>query len=439
MRIVGQSCSGERSIAFVNRYFYPDESATSQILTDVAIHLAAEGWAVEVLTGRHADKRAEPLASEAEHQGVRIRRLWSLRLGKRSLLMRLLEFGSFYPSALLALLRDLKPGQLVVGKTDPPLISLVVATAAKVRGAKFLTWNQDLYPEVATQLDTPLLGGAIGKFLKHLRNSAFRTADLNIVIGDRMARFLQEQGIKEEKIVTIPNWSDDQGVSSDKDEAFSTLRAEWGLRCEDFVVAYSGNLGRAHEGDTIFQAAKLLAAREDIKFLVVGGGDENQKLRARVLKEQLSNFVFKPHQPRERLGAVLALADVHWLSLRPELEGLIVPSKLYGILAAGRPVIAVTAADGEAAEIIRRHGCGTSVPPGNAEALAAIIEDWSSLPDELARMGERGRLASVAHYSKSAALVRWSTVLTQLDDAPNDLPLIAERKGDAKLPASHNL
>jgi glycosyltransferase involved in cell wall biosynthesis len=205
------------------------------------------------------------------------------------------------------------------------------------------------------------------------------------------------------------------------------------------VVAYSGNLGRAHEGETILQAAKLLAGREYVKFLVVGGGDENQKLRARVSEERLPNFVFKPHQPRERLATVLALGDVHWLSLRPELEGLIVPSKLYGILAAGRPVIAVTAADGEAAEIIQRHGCGTSVAPGNAEALASIIESWSSMPEDLARMGERGRLASMAHYSKSAALARWSTVLTQLDDAPGDLPLSAERMRNAKLSTPHNL
>jgi glycosyltransferase involved in cell wall biosynthesis len=158
-----------------------------------------------------------------------------------------------------------------------------------------------------------------------------------------------------------------------------------------------------------------------------------------VSEEQLPNFVFRPHQHRERLGAVLALADVHWLSLRPELEGLIVPSKLYGILAAGRPVIAVTATDGEAAEIIQRHGCGTSVPPGNAEALASIIESWSSMPEELARMGERGRLASMAHYSKSAALARWSTVLTQLDGTPSHLPLSGERTRDAKLPSTHNL
>jgi glycosyltransferase involved in cell wall biosynthesis len=136
---------------------------------------------------------------------------------------------------------------------------------------------------------------------------------------------------------------------------------------------------------------------------------------------------------------VLALADVHWLSLRPELEGLIVPSKLYGILAAGRPVIAVTAADGEAAEIIQRHGCGTSVSPGNAEALAAIIGTWASMPEELAEMGERGRLASIAHYSKTAALARWSTVLTRLYDDPCDLSLSAERTGDAKLPLPHNL
>ena len=115
------------------------------------------------------------------------------------------------------------------------------------------------------------------------------------------------------------------------------------------------------------------------------------------------------------------------------------PSKLYGILAAGRPVIAVTAADGEAAEIIQLHGCGTTVQPGNAEALAATIESWASMPEELVRMGERGRLASRAHYSKSAALALWSTVLTQLHDDHSGLPLRAARRPDAQLSSSHTL
>ena len=439
MRTDGHSWSEERSIAFVNRVFYPDESATSQILADVAVHLAAQGWKVEVFTGRHGGNHAMALASKDHHQGVGIRRLWSLKLGRRSLFMRLLEFASFYPSALLALLRGLKPGQFVVAKTDPPLISVIVGIAAKARGAKFLTWNQDLYPEVASRLGTPLLSGPLGKFLKQLRNRALRAANLNIVIGDRMGRHLRSEGIKRERIVTIPNWSDDRGATADWDEASRALRSDWGLREGDFVIAYSGNLGRAHEGETIFGAAKLLAARQNIRFLVVGGGEENQKLRARVSQAQLPNFVFKPHQPRERLGAVLALANAHWLSLRPELEGLIVPSKLYGILAAGRPVIAVTAADGEAAEIIQLHGCGATVQPGNAEALAATIESWASMPEELVRMGERGQLASRAHYSKSAALALWSTVLTQLHDDHSGLPLRAARRPDAQLSSLHTL
>jgi glycosyltransferase involved in cell wall biosynthesis len=439
MRIEGQLHSRRRSIAFINRFFYPDESATSQILTDVAIHLAAQGWAVTAFTGRHADNHAKPLASKDEHQGVRIRRLWSLNLGKRSLLMRLLEFASFYPSALLALLRELKPGQLVVAKTDPPLISLIVALAAKARGAKLLTWNQDLYPEVASELGTPLLGGPTGKFLRLLRNRAFRAANLNIVIGDRMGRHLRAEGVAGERIVTIPNWSDDHGTAGDWDEASRAIRADWGLREDDFVVAYSGNLGRAHEGETIFGAAKLLAGRQNIRFLIVGGGEENEKLRTRVSEAQLQSFLFKPHQPRERLGAVLALANVHWLSLRPELEGLIVPSKLYGILAAGRPVIAVTAADGEAAEIIHRHGCGTTISPGNANALAATIESWASMPEELARMGEQGRVASMKHYSKSAALARWLSVVTQLQDDQGGTTLKRDHANDVQLSPSHSL
>ena len=145
-----------------------------------------------------------------------------------------------------------------------------------------------------------------------------------------------------------------------------------------FVVGYSGNLGRAHEFDTILAASEHFRNDPNIIFLFIGGGHRSDELARRVKAQELSHkFRFLPYQRDEDLKYSLSVPDVHWISLRPELEGLIVPSKFYGIAAAGRPIIAVTAKNGEIASLVRAYDCGVVVEPGNSDELAKVITDLS--------------------------------------------------------------
>ena len=401
-------------LLFVNRFYYPDHSATAQILTDLAEALAARGWDVGVIASRlRYDDPAALLPAHDTHAGVGIRRIWSSRFGRAGLAGRAIDYLSFYVTAFFALLATARRGDIVVAKTDPPLLSVVASVAVRLRGATLVNWLQDLYPEVAAELGVGAMRGPLGRLLRGRRNASLRRARLNIAIGERMAERIAAEGVPAERIAVMPNWSDEAAIRPIARAAVA-LRDEWGLG-DAFVVGYSGNLGRAHEFETLLGAARLLAHRDDIVFLMIGGGHESARLAARVADEGLADrFRFRPYQPRERLSESLGAADVHWLSLRPEMEGLIVPSKFYGIAAAGRPVIAITDLDGEIARIVRREDCGMAIAPGDAPGLAAAIEDLAGDPARVAAMGGAARAVIEREFGRVDAFERWDQLFSGL-------------------------
>jgi glycosyltransferase involved in cell wall biosynthesis len=307
-------------------------------------------------------------------------------------------------------LRTVSPGDLVVAKTDPPLISTIAWIATRLRGAQLVNWLQDLYPEVAANLGTPVVRGPLGRWLKALRNVSLRRAAANVAIGEKMAEVLEAEGVARDKLRVIPNWADEETLRP-VPTSESVTRKLWRFDPGDFVLGYSGNLGRAHEAETLLAAARLLSKRSDIRFLFIGGGYEFHRLEKSADAEALGNFVFKPHQPREDLPDTLGAADAHWLSLRPEMEGLIVPSKFYGILAAGRPIVAVAALDGEIGRIVRENECGIAVAPGDAAGLAQAVV---TLAEDVAlrrRMGLRARTLSETMFPRSSALRDWADLV----------------------------
>jgi len=401
-------------LLFVNRFYYPDHSATAQILTDLAEALAARGWEVGVIASRlRYDDATALLPPQDTHAGVTIRRVWSSRFGRAGLVGRAIDYLSFYITAFFAILATARRGDLVIAKTDPPLLSVVASIAVRLRSATLVNWLQDLYPEVAAELGVSVMQGRAGRLLRRLRNASLRRARLNIAIGERMAERIAAEGVPANQIAVMPNWSDETAIRPIARSAVA-LREEWGFD-DAFVVGYSGNLGRAHEFETLLGAARLLIHREDILFLMIGGGHESARLAARVADEGLADrFRFRPYQPRERLSESLGAADLHWLSLRPEMEGLIVPSKFYGIAAAGRPVLAITDLDGEIARIVSREACGLAIAPGDAAGLAAAIEELAGDPPRVAAMGKAARAVIEREFGRADAFARWDKLFSGL-------------------------
>jgi colanic acid biosynthesis glycosyl transferase WcaI len=396
-------------IVFINRYFYPDHSATSQLLTDLAFHLVEKCQRVTVITSRQLYGDAGSLLpSSQDVRGVGIRRVWSTRFGRSHLLGRVIDYATFYLSAAVVLCRHVRAGDIVVVKTDPPLISVVAAAVTTLRGACLINWTQDLFPEIAGALNIAGVG-IVEKGIRHLRNRALRMAFRNIVIGEHMAERLRTEGIPAQSIRVIHNWADGVTIRpiAHRD---NPLRADWNLQ-RKFVVGYSGNLGRAHEFQTILESAERLAGSPTIRFLFIGDGAQLNALQQEVRRRGLINILFQPYQPRDRLSYSLGAADLHLVSLRPELEGLIVPSKFYGIAAAGRPVLFMGSPTGEIAQILREHHCGYTVGVGDTDQSVAIITRLAGDEVECRRLGQAARLALEQHYDKEVAFRAWDETL----------------------------
>jgi colanic acid biosynthesis glycosyl transferase WcaI len=397
-------------VIFVNRYFFPDQSATSQMLSDLSFGLAQGGSLVHVLCSRqlYNDARAGLTPLEAIN-GVIVHRVWTTRFGRDRLVGRALDYLSFYLSSAWTLLKMLDRGDTVVAKTDPPLISIVAMAAAKVKRAHLMNWLQDIFPEVASRLGNNPLPQWMDEYVLRLRDSTLRAADMNIVLGVRMREFLEHRGIPAAKMCVIQNWADSD-TGPPKAPAQSALRAGFGL-ADKFIVGYSGNLGRAHEFETLLDAASLLSEDKDIVFLMIGGGVGMAALRQAVIRRGLDNFQFLPYQPRASLLDSLAAADVHWVSLLPTLEGLIVPSKLYGILASARPVIFVGDPDGEIARLIGPAHAGVAVAVGDARELKRQIVELKTDPGRRESMGRNGYRLFLDNFTSQKALARWAGIL----------------------------
>ena len=419
-------------VVFINRYFHPDHSATSQILADLAFSLSRRGMAVRVITSRQRyDDPSARLHSREMIHGVKVRRVATTSFGRYSLPGRALDLLSFYVLACWTLFRTARRGDIVVAMTDPPLLCVAAAPIARLRGFKLVNWIQDLYPEIAARLGMSGLNGPLGRILAALRDRSFKRSALNVAIGCDMAGRLRALGVAAQQIAVASNWTDDDQVVP---QAESTLRGAWGLEGK-FVVAYSGNLGRAHEVEAFLAAAELLKYRTDIEFVFIGGGQAMPSLAERLRTSGIPNVQFRPYQPRQMLSQSLAVADVHWLSLRADLDGLIVPSKFYGIAAAGRPMIVVSSPTMELALLVAKHDCGVCVAAGDGAAFARAVADLARDADRCRRMGQNARRMLEEQFTKAAALDLWYDILVRARDAPKAASPRTGENAQMKLPA----
>lgn len=396
-------------LVFVNRFFFPDEAATSQLLSDLAFAIADSGRRVVVVTSSQRYRDGDRLLAAETIRGVEVRRLWTPRRGRASLARRAMQYIAFYLGSSWHLLRMLRRGDILVVLTDPPALSVPAAAVASIRGALLVNWLQDVFPEVATHLGVRIPGR---RLIAGARNWSLRRARANVVLSPGMGQRIAGSGADPARLRVIENWTDDETIRPAQPHA-SLLRSQWTLE-DRFVVEYSGNMGRAHEFGTLLGAAELLRDETGIVFLLIGEGHALASIRARVAELALTNVAIKPPQPRERLADVLAVGDVHLVSLQPSMEGLVVPSKYYGVLAAGRPVIYVGDPEGDLAREIVRCDCGRVVAPGDAVELARQLRSLRADPGECRRLGSHARRLSEERYTRRAALQRWQQLLSAL-------------------------
>ena len=375
-------------ICYFNRSYWPDTGATGQLLTELAEDLVAHhGIEVTVVTG-YPVAGSESLPSRQTRNGVRIVRARGTRLSPRRFIGRALNYVTYFYSALVTALR-LPRQDVTIALTDPPIIGLAAMAARPRHGVIFFC--QDIFPEVAGLLEdfhSPVINALLERLNRFMVGRAARI----VALGDTMAsRLIHGKGADPAKVTVIHNWADISAiVPSDKRNAFAVAH---GLDSK-FVVLHAGNIGLSQNLNVVIEAASLLQARADIVILFIGDGNRRGALEAAAKAKGLDNVRFLPFQPRDQLRWTYASSDVCLVSLKPGLAGYIVPSKLYPILAAGRPYIAAVEAVSEVAALTERHRCGVLVEPGDAAQLADTIARLADSRAEREAMGVRARVAS---------------------------------------------
>jgi glycosyltransferase involved in cell wall biosynthesis len=385
-------------IAFFNRSFYPDNAATGQLLTDLAEDLVRlHGCRVTVVAGvplqasAGGDVTGWGLMSREQYRGVEILRARGTRFNKSRFAGRATNYLTYFVSACWAGLR-LDTPDVVVALTDPPIIGLAAWLAAKRFRAPLVMSYRDLFPEVTSLLED-FHSDTIDGLLQRVNQFLCRKATRVIALGETMRRrLIENKGAPAERTVLIPDWADTTAITpGPKRNAFAEAH---GL-AEKFVVMHSGNIGLSQSLETVVEAAGLLRDVPDLQIVFQGEGVRKPDLERQAAALGLSNITFLPFQPKDRLGESFAAADLFIVSLQRGLAGYIVPSKLYGILAAGRPYVAAVEPTCEVASITTTKACGLVAEPGNARDLADKILTFYRDRDLARKFGANARTAGL--------------------------------------------
>jgi colanic acid biosynthesis glycosyl transferase WcaI len=326
-------------IALINQTFYPDIASSGQHLADLARRLAERGHTVTVVTSRRGyDAPDRKFPGRETWRGVKIVRVWNTGFGKGAKWKRAANFATFLMSCCWRLL-CLGRQDVVVAMTSPPLVSVLAACFARLRGARFCYWVMDLNPDEALAAGWLASGSLAARWLERFSRFSLLQASAVVVLDRFMERRILDKGVAARNIFVIPPWSHDAEVRFDPGGR-TRLRRAHGFT-EKFLVMYSGNHSPCHPLTTVLGAAESLSARDDIAFCFVGGGVEFGRVRRFAAEKKLSNVTCLPYQPLSELAGALSAADLHVVVMGEAFVGIVHPCKAYNILRVGSPLLYV--------------------------------------------------------------------------------------------------
>jgi putative colanic acid biosynthesis glycosyltransferase WcaI len=379
-------------ILVVCPHFEPDVAPTGAVITEIAHRLAERGHELDVVTSlpwykSHAIEagwRGRLVRRENTGWG-RITRVHPFPTDKRNIPARAAGFAGFTVLTTIFSVFSRRRPDVVLTMSPPLTLGLAGWIAARTRRVPMVFNVQDIFPDVAIEVGAISRPGLI-RLLRRLEKFTYRRADAVTVLSDDLRDNVVEKlaGKGGTEVRVIPNFVDvERIVPGPRDNAY---REEFELG-DRTVIMYAGNLGFSQPLELMVQAARRLRHRDDLVFVINGGGSTRPGLEDSA--SDLDNLIFVDLQPVERLPEVLAAADIHVIALRAGLGRSSVPSKLYSILAAGRPVLASIDDGTEVARVLAASGAGLWVPPEDDLAFSGAIEVL--VDDELAEMGRRGR------------------------------------------------
>ena len=399
------------SLTFLTQHYYPELAATGQLLTDLAEELAARGYRVNVWTRQPGYEKRGRAAAKEVRNNVEIRRVPSLRLGRKSVSRRLIDAVSFCLGILLRLLIGRRTHLLIV--TNPPFLMWVGWIGSVLRRHTYTLLIHDVYPDIALRLGLLKPNGWMVRIWRVFNCRAYKRAHSMVGLSQRMGKALAEHsGFDMRKLTIIHNWADDSRIRP-LQRSQNPFAKSLGVR-DELVILYSGNFGMFHDLETILEAARQLESRQDIKFLFIGDGAKRDKLLTDALSWSLTNVRFLPYQPAELLPYTITTGDIGVVTLEKGTEGLCVPSKLYTYMAGGLAILAVTGKDSEVADTIRRCECGVHVHQGDTRNAVECIRAWADRPELLAQHKRNSYLHLHAEFSRQSAMDQYAALFRAL-------------------------
>jgi colanic acid biosynthesis glycosyl transferase WcaI len=398
-------------ILFVNRSFWPDTDATGFLLTELTEDLSRDHQITVICGPANTSKpQVWPLLCREDHGAVKIARTFGARFSKRNLAVRVVNLGTYWVQALTVALRE--RADVIIAETDPPLLGLLGAIVKRLKGSLFIFYCQDLYPDIA-EATRGLKSRPVLAFLRWCNEFAYRNADAIVVLGADMANRLQRQGVAPNRIVVIPNWIDCRKVKPQPPPDFMMRKPG------DFVVMYDGNFGWSQDLGTVLDAAHLMRDDRRVRFILVGDGCRKVALAHQATLMRLPNVEFGERHPPSAISEVLAAGDLQLIPLVAGAAGCLVPSKVYGILAAGKPFVAMMEPEADVARLAAESDAGFVVPPGDAQALGRTISHAMENPKLLEEMGGRARALAERSYDRRLITRRFAEFLETMLHLPS--------------------
>jgi len=398
-----------KRILFLNRSFYPDVESTGQLLTELCEELEND-FEIHVICGNPLYRKAKNrgIINKSLYRNITIWRINNTRFPKKYLFARIINLISYFVPCFIRIF-FFKNIACVIAETDPPLLGIIACLYSKIRNSCFIYYVQDLWPNVGI-VNGQLTNRLIIKILKRTNQFLYDNSNKIIVPGRNMkVRLVEENDIPPYKIEVVENWADPNQIFPIKRKDNIFLKQSFFKN--KFVVMYSGNIGLSQDLENIIYLADSLKEIDDILFVLIGEGAYKDKLINLSASRGLKNIKFLTYQDKENLKFTLSAAHVHLIPMKKGMRGYIVPSKVYGIMAAGKPFIAAVDEESEIYKMTYKFKCGINVKPSNVEELKKGVLWAYKNKQEIEKMEKKGRRALEKFYSKKICTQKFKKVI----------------------------
>lgn len=403
-----------KKLALICQHFYPEMISTGIFMTQMTTGLSDKRWEIRVYCGqpvyRDALQNGNRLPQHEVYEGVEIIRVPAWGNPRGFLIERALNAFTYLLMTAYFLFRDRRQLLGIINSTNPPFLGLAALLAQYLAKLPFVTIIHDVYPDAAICIGVLKKGSLVTRMWEQVTRWIFNRSEGLVVIGRDMAQLVRQK-LKEPdsaKVTLIPNWADAKcvyPVSRTENEFIRKLTLD-----KYFVVQYSGRMGRTHNLETLLKAAKLLQNKL-VLFQFIGDGAKRAKLEGMKKTMGLHNVQFLPYQPFEQLAHTLSTADLAVVCLESACTGVSVPSKTYGIMASGRPILAFLEPESEIGLVIEETKCGVVLPNPTSEEVATLIRELMDKPKQLQEMGRNGYDAFRKEYNLARAVQRYDMFL----------------------------